>query len=234
MKEKTINIDGQLVDQLKEYKKNSKIPIKTVITQLITDFLKNKVLNKDGITLNKPFYFKSREFLVGECEATQEKPISNLKKWIKINKVPNNLDTWNTAYNTYSTDNAETEHKGILQVIELTKEELITYDPYVHIFHMMFKYNVKGELKNALEMPHEVLKVGICYADDLEEMLNKNEEDQFKLYLDFHKNIEFIRDYDPTDKTLFEIKNDIIKNIPIKKNVLLFDGINKLTKLEDQ
>lgn len=114
------------------------------ISEVLEKELKGLILTNDFITLEKPFYFNWQELEEKEIvEATSEKPIQHLEKYVVVKKVSNNLDLFNTEINSYCFEDSFNTHRGLFIYPKPVFEEstLNFKDVIAHILY--FNYNSK-------------------------------------------------------------------------------------------
>lgn len=124
---KEVEEERKLAKRIKKYVKLNPeyTTAKAFITDLIEKELGNKTLDNTFIELDKPFYFNKYELFNNYTTiATTKKPKANTEEFIKIIKIPNNLDIYNTEFNSYCYDNNKNKHLGIDLYINPTKEAL--------------------------------------------------------------------------------------------------------------
>lgn len=126
LEESLVNDIEEYIAEVNKHKpKGNKISRIQLIRTFFIDLLKDKVLTKDHIKLNSPYYFNlERLRKKSEIIATTE-IISEPEHLVKIEKIPNNLDSWSIKENTFCQDNNPTKHKGVeLVVLSTTNNEL--------------------------------------------------------------------------------------------------------------
>lgn len=118
------SIEKELVDKSKLYKELTGTSTVGLIEELLTDFFDKSLLTNDFLELEKPFYFWEAHldsfFNNGILECSLE--IDNILRGQNkrrhndifiVNKVPNNLDSFNEEYKKFCYDNNPNKHKGI-------------------------------------------------------------------------------------------------------------------------
>ena len=106
--------------------------------ELLSDYFENKVVTKEFIVPEDVFYFDLEELLKeGTITATNNVPSSNFENYNIVNKIPNNLDSFNPEFNSYCYNNTLELHKGLF-IFYLFSSEAIPIP-------LVFNYNRKEE-----------------------------------------------------------------------------------------
>ena len=166
----TVRFKPSTMDKVHKYMEISNISKTKFFDELLEEFFNNKVLEKEFLELETPYYVNTSELLEKrEVNATTEKPASNLKNQMIIFKVPANLDSWNSNYNTFCSERPN-RHEGIKPIIALFSHEDGT--EYVKILYHVFKINFphKGIKETSLE-------VSILSPEEVEIFLNQYPEE---------------------------------------------------------
>lgn len=140
---------------------------KAFVIDLIERELENKQLDNTFIELDKPFYFNKNNLYENYTAiATTKKPKANTEEYIKITKVPNNLDLFDTEFNSYCYDNDKNKHLGIDLYSIPTKEALnnpdkeIT-DEDIKINYIAFEYDTEENIIEVDIIKPEYIKESI-------------------------------------------------------------------------
>lgn len=188
-------LESSLVEDLDKYSKLKGTNRTAMLRNLIKKELKGKILSSDGVLFSKSFYFNMEALLKDlHVEALTENPLSDSEimssevgeKYIKINGIPNNLDSWNDEYDTFCSGYGV--HKGIKSFIieyPVLNPESGHTQYNIGLIHLFFKYEFKG---------------GFIYASEKEVTLNINLIPWKNLYLLLKKHNE-----KQTDQLLQEI-----------------------------
>lgn len=164
--------EPDLVNKLNKYCSLSGINRITFVSDLIEKELSAKVLEKEFIELEEPYYFLTDEglnILDGKIEAVNDFNKLNLYDEYDLDlsiyayivkKIPNNLDSWSKEYNTYCFNNNPDLHKGVYIYVDVSiKHEAVNRIPII------FTYNASTNeleletvpswtsLKNKLNLP---------------------------------------------------------------------------------
>lgn len=161
LEETLVNDVEAYVEEVNKHRpKGHKISKIELIRNYFTDLLANKVLTNDYIDLGTSYYYNIEDLRSNsEIIATTEF-ISEPEKQVKIDKIPNNLDSWSIEGNTYCYNNNPEEHKGInITVLYYSSKELLEVNYIV--------YKLTGT----------ELKVGLVKPDFLGILLDKPEEE---------------------------------------------------------
>ena len=199
-----IGITPELKDKVNKYcsvKGNTK---NKLFNDLLQDFFNNKIVSNDYIKLDKPLYFNIQDLLNNKCViATTEKPTSKFNEYIKIVNVPNNLDKYNTKYNSYCYD-APGQHKGILIncLLDRNHENL-----FIH--YLGFEFNIISDPDFKMIMnKSDTLKISLINENDL---LN---------FLDIDKDKELLKEFKAKEKEIKEaIRKDKATSIISEKDI---------------
>lgn len=161
----SVKINNNLNEKLNNYCGVTGSKKTEVVNTLLNDFFKNKILTNDYITINKPFYFNKNDLIKNRfVNATTDKPIKDLINNNLVNKIPNNLDTFNNDFKSYCYEDNLNKHRGLYfnfnLVYDLKTEEKstnLTKNPIkIDYDYYIFDYDIK---KNALNIGR------ICYND---------------------------------------------------------------------
>ena len=117
IEEKTVQlgkVTPSLNKSLVDYAKLIGITKIELIESLIAKELEGKVLDKEFIVPDKPFYFNLNELLEeGTVKASTNKPSTDFNKYYTVKKIANNLDSKNADFRTYCYNDNKALHKGI-------------------------------------------------------------------------------------------------------------------------
>ena len=190
----TVRFKPSLKEKIKEYSSISKKTEAKIINEALTDYFKEKILTNEYIELDKPYYINSLDlFKDGKALATVEKPDSNFNYQMVINKIVNNLDSWNKEYNTYCYENSIYSHKGILlnvfYFIDVGKIEPV---------YLLFNYTT-----NKLDFNADLLK-----SEEL--TISYVKHDELPIVLDTVKHKELLAELKEQEK---EIRKDISEGL---------------------
>ena len=135
-----------LVNKLSDYSKLIGVDRTKIVSSLIVEALKGRILTNDFIALDKPYYFDFKKLIhEGTAEATTEKPVIEPERIFILKKVPNNLDRINKKYGTYSfTEDKPSFHKGIYYYSLLQLEEPLEAESVEDISEAPF--NILGKV----------------------------------------------------------------------------------------
>jgi len=108
---------------LEKYSKLIGKPKTKILVDIIEDFFKDSLLTNDFLELEEPFYFLHNSYFYedGIIKATLENPTGTVMEGVKIepsevyvvNKVPNNLDTFEPEIKKFCYNKNPDRHKGI-------------------------------------------------------------------------------------------------------------------------
>ena len=154
--------------------------------------LEGRVLTNDYITLEEPVYINTTELLKRRTVyATSEKPSYDLLNQMVLFKIPNNLDSWNSNYRTFCS-NEKNLHEGIKPQIALIgsdNDNTIKY--FYHVFKLSVFYNT---YENGRTEKINSIEVSIVTPEELELFLNQYEEEiaesLLKEFKEFEKSVE--------------------------------------------
>ena len=121
-----------------------------IIHHALKNVFQNKILINDYITLDKPFYFNMNDLINNKSvEASQDIPIKDLENTYIINKIPNNLDSFNKDYETYCFNNQLNSHRGILfnykHKFSLEFKNEFTFTDNMECLILIFDYKLKSD-----------------------------------------------------------------------------------------
>ncbi len=166
----TVRFKPSTMDKVHKYMEISNISKTKFFDELLEEFFNNKLLEKGFLELETPYYVNTSELIEKrEVNATTEKPASNLKNQMIIFKVPANLDSWNSNYNTFCSERPN-RHEGIKPIVALFSHEDGTET--IKILYHVFKINY----------PHDGIKetsleVSILSPEEVEIFLNQYPEE---------------------------------------------------------
>ena len=166
----TVRFKPSTMDKVHKYMEISNISKTKFFDELLEEFFNNKVLEKGFLELETPYYVNTSDLIKKRAvNATTEKPASNLKNQMIIFKVPANLDSWNSNYNTFCSERPN-RHEGIKPIIALFSHEDGT--EYVKILYHVFKINYPND-----EIKETSLEVSILSPEEVEIFLNQYPEE---------------------------------------------------------
>lgn len=166
----TVRFKPSAMDKVHKYMKISKISKTKFFDELLEEFFNNKLLEKGFLELETPYYVNTSELIKKRMvNATTEKPASDLKNQMIIFKVPNNLDSWSSKYETFCSENPN-HHEGIKPIFALFPQE--DGNETIKILYHVFK----------IDYPHEGIKktsleVSILSPEEVEIFLNQYPEE---------------------------------------------------------
>lgn len=166
----TVRFKPSAMDKVHKYMKISNISKTKFFDELLEEFFNNKLLEKGFLELETPYYVNTSELIKKrKVNATTEKPASDLKNQMIIFKVPNNLDSWSSKYETFCSENPS-RHEGIKPIFALFPHEDGTEN--IKILYHVFK----------IDYPHEWIKktsleVSILSPEEVEIFLNQYPEE---------------------------------------------------------
>lgn len=160
LEETLVNDVEAYVEEVNKHRpKGHKISKIELIRNYFTDLLADKVLTNDYIDLGTSYYYNLEDLRSNSEIMASTEFISEPEKQVKIEKIPNNLDSWSIEENTYCYNNNPEEHKGInITVLYYPSKKLLEVDYIV--------YKLTGT----------ELKVGLVKPDFLGILLDKPEE----------------------------------------------------------
>lgn len=160
LEETLVNDVEVYVEEVNKHRpKGHKISKIELIRNYFTDLLADKVLTNDYIDLGTSYYYNLEDLRSNSEIMASTEFISEPEKQVKIEKIPNNLDSWSIEENTYCYNNNPEEHKGInITVLYYPSKELLEVD------YIVYKLTGTG------------LKVGLVKPDFLGILLDKPEE----------------------------------------------------------
>lgn len=119
----------EIVNKINKYAELTAIDKTTLIENILNDYLKDKILDNDVITLDEPYFFNIEELKLNKyVKATPNKPFKDLEETYVLLRIPNNLDVFNKEFNSYCSDNKNTLHKGYIYYMNLDKDLVFSYD----------------------------------------------------------------------------------------------------------
>ena len=208
-----VRIDPSLTDKVEKYvnliktnkdKKEPSYSKTKFFNELLEEFFSNKVLDKEFIELQKPYYVNTKLLMEEKFSyATTEKPSSDLKTQMVIFKVPNNLDTWNKEYRTFCSEKPNL-HEGIKPYLALfNTDKGMKLKIIYHVFKLSFNKEVT---------PDTVLEVSLIFPEELEIFLNQYEEEVAERllysFIEFENNVASDLDSGLTPEEVFKRYDD--------------------------
>lgn len=166
----TVRFKPSAMDKVQKYIEISNISKTKFFDELLEEFFNNKVLEKGFLELETPYYVNTSELIKKrKVNATTEKPASNLKNQMIIFKVPTNLDSWDSNYNTFCSEHPN-RHEGIKPIIALFSHEDGTET--IKILYHVFKITYPNE-----GIKETSLEVSILSPEEVEIFLNQYPEE---------------------------------------------------------
>lgn len=217
----TIEIETDLIKKLKQYKQtinkarkeeNPKAKIISypqIITHLLNEFFKNKIVSNDYIKLDKPFYFNKNDLIKNKnVSCITNKPNNEFNNYITVSRIPNNLDTFNKKFNSYCFNNTFKYHKGII-LYPYTDKTTIKF------YYLLFEYCENDILNIYLLNDYELINIIDLQNDK-------------KLYKDFiNKKRDLIKQHEK-DYYINIINFNEMDNIKINPKEFINMAINKI------
>lgn len=211
-----------------------------IVNKLLEDFFKNKIVSNDYIMLDKPFYFNMNDLKENkEIKATQKQPLTDKENIYIINKIPNNLDSFNKEFKSYCFDDIKGNHRGIFIKPNIILDNKGNYTSKVNYLITIYDYDIInnslkiGLLENKhldLYLPIDKRKYYYYYSKEHDrfisilETLNNNqidiinnsinETDILKLYTDNYKKqlLKHLNKKPINKKTINYCFNDVVFN----------------------
>ena len=153
------DIEDYVKEVNKHRPKGSKISKIELIRNYFTELLADKLLTNDYITLSSSYYYNLEDLRSNSEIIASTEFISEPEHQVKIEKIPNNLDSWSREENTYCYNNNPEEHKGInITVLYYPSEDLL------EVTYIVYK------------LTGTELKIGAVKPDFLGILLDKPEE----------------------------------------------------------
>ena len=107
-------LEADLIEKVDNYTALTNDSRINFIRTLLTDFFKHKIVTKEFIVPERPFYFNMNVLLEeGSVEATTIKPSTDFDNYYTVKKIPNNLDSFSSKYKSYCYNEVPMIHKGI-------------------------------------------------------------------------------------------------------------------------
>ena len=187
------------------------IPYKrlTFITYLISNYLEDKIVTKDFIELEEPYYFNMKELLTsGTVKAYTKQPLEDRIETYEIKLVPNNLDSFDSNLTFYHYGNKASLHRGVYIFNDSVPIPLI------------FDYDL------------EVKEITIVYVPNPLNLIDYAEKDED--YIIINNILESIEN---SDNTNLDDKFKVIENIGRLNRVILnyklgkFEGLDNIKEL---
>ena len=179
----TVRFKPSAMEKVHKYMKISNISKTKFFDELLEEFFNNKVLEKGFLELETPYYVNTSELIKKRTvNATTEKPASNLKNQMIIFKVPSNLDSWSSKYNTFCSEHPN-RHEGIKPIVALFSHEdgRGTIKILYHVFKITYPHD--GIKETSLE-------VSILSPEEVEIFLNQYPEETAEELLIEFKQLE--------------------------------------------
>ena len=213
----TVRFKPSNMDKVHKYMEMSNISKTKFFDELLEEFFNNKVLEKGFLELEMPYYANTSDLIKKRVvNATTEKPTSNLKNQMIIFKVPTNLDSWSTKYNTFCSEHPN-HHQGIRPIVALFPHEdgIENIKILYHVFKITYPY--EGIKETSLE-------ISILSPDEIEIFLNQYPEEIVEdLLIEFKQLEKEVSEDLALGLTAFEV----FKNIITRKIEYPFDLFEK-------
>lgn len=211
-----------------------------LLEELINKELEGKVLTKDFIVPEKPFYFNMEKLLEeGTVKASTDKPSTDFKSYYTVKKIPHNLDSKNKEFKTYCYNDSQYLHKGLYIYY-------ITYgtgtEPMALVFDY-YTYEAKYEELVISKIDLTDLKLLIETEEDVEtiEGIIDKMEYNVKRYNSLMASGKFIDTTDGSEDSIFYNNFiletcEVIEDFKGRRQIELLSkyGINEFTKLETE
>lgn len=139
----SVKIDNQLNDKLNNYCAVTGSTKTDIVNNLLRGFFNNKIVSNDYITLDKPFYFNMNDLKENkEIKATQKQPLTDKENIYIINKIPNNLDSFNKEFKSYCFDDIKCNHRGIFIKPNIMFDNKGNYNGQINYLITAYDYDV--------------------------------------------------------------------------------------------
>ena len=187
LEESLVNdVEAYVKEVNKHRPKGNKISKIELIRNYFTELLADKVLTNDFISLGSSYYYNLEDLRSNSEVIASTEVFSEPEHQVKIEQIPNNLDSWSIEENTYCYNGNPKEHKGInITVLYYPAEEDL-----LEVNYIVYKLT-ESELKVGLVKPeflailldkpeeHELLKelksIEAEIKEDIEKGLPKNQ-----------------------------------------------------------
>lgn len=197
------NVNPNLVNRLNTYCNELEIERKDFILNLIEDKLDGLVLDNTEIKLPNPFYFNLKELQKnGTVKASIKNPVHEREEIQIVKTVPNNLDTFNSEYKTFCSENIPSLHLGLTMVTELNSEDHTTLEDGLKDTIYIYSYDSQ---ENTLE---------ITIGNDINMYFKREQEELKQAILEKNKTIHLLYKcsiYDKDGNQREEINNRYLK-----------------------
>lgn len=205
-------------------------PRTEVYNEIFEHYFKDKIVTNDFIELEEPFYFNMAEIKEkGNVKATTKPSIHDLEKVFTVNKIPNNVDSFDKDLKTYYSGNPS-EHLGIYVdfIVEHEAKEIPYHDrtAIIHVVtdiserYFIFSYNSSDNTLDISLVPFENLYL---YVPTDSTVLEELEEEKDKFYYNI------ILDNETKQLNDFEYfeKSEVIQSYKAKKDLAIYFEKNK-------
>lgn len=163
LEESLVNdIENYVKEVNKHRPKSKKISKIGLIRNYFTELLANKVLTNDYMDLDNAYYYNLEDLRTNSEIIASTEFISEPEKQVKIEKIPNNLDSWSIEEETYCYNNNPEEHKGV----NITVLYYPSKDNLLEVNYIVYNLTGSG------------LKVGLVKSNYLGIFLDKPEEQE--------------------------------------------------------
>ena len=163
LEESLVNdIENYVKEVNKHRPKSKKISKIGLIRKYFTELLANKVLTNDYMDLDNAYYYNLEDLRTNSEIIASTEFISEPEKQVKIEKIPNNLDSWSIEEETYCYNNNPEEHKGV----NITVLYYPSKDNLLEVNYIVYNLTGSG------------LKVGLVKSNYLGIFLDKPEEQE--------------------------------------------------------
>ena len=168
------NFEADLVNKVSSYCTLIDMDRTKYISSLIEKDLENKVIDNDFIQLENYFYFNWEELLEKKTvKATNIEPVCNLEEHYVVKKIPNNLDKFNTQYNSFCYGNNPNIHRGFYFYPKPKKSDK---GLEILVYIMAFDYDVRNDFLeiSLVDNPTDLTlyRLGTTVEGFFSEMLN--------------------------------------------------------------
>lgn len=200
-------IKRDLVKKTKIYEEITGISTEKLVEKLLTDFFEDIRITNDYINIDEIYYFNFSKLLENrEVTATKNKLSENLNETFIIKKIPNNLDKFDKAYNTFCYNGNPNQHAGIYSYNRFYCESKFK-DTSLFQYYILFDYNEQTEdlilklidlnslkllvdLNNLSNVLNDLREYNKIFDEELERIKKMPEEDklileQFKPLFEF-------------------------------------------------
>ena len=183
------NVNPNQVNRLNSYCNLLDIDRKDFILDLVEKELQGLVLDNTEIKLAKPFYFNMKELKEnGVVKATKDDPIYNREEVYFIERLPNNLDTFNKEARTFCYKDKPSLHRGITVITSLDYKNAKKFEDILKDTIYIYNYNSQEDtleisLNNVTESLEKSLDMCLTLEhEELKARLLKENEEIYNLF----------------------------------------------------